>query len=81
MIKVHVLQVSAKFPQEVTRLRRYVAAGRTRDGHWQSVKKADTGDIAVWYQSGCQVYTAWGWVSGPATHVGPAEPSAPTGVR
>jgi len=77
MIKVHVLQVSAKFPEEVTRLRRYVAAGRARDGHRQSVKKAGTGDIAVWYQAGSQVYTAWGWVSGPPVPVGRGEPFGP----
>ncbi len=77
MIKVHVLQVSAKLPEEVTRLRRYVAAGRTRDGHWQSVKKASTGDIAVWYEAGSQMYTAWGWVSGTPIHIGPGEPFGP----
>lgn len=77
MIKVHVLQVSAKLPEEVARLRRYVAAGRTGGEHWQSVKKAGTGDIAVWYEAGSQVYTAWGWVSGPPIHVGPGEPFGP----
>jgi hypothetical protein len=35
MIKVHVLQVSAKLPEEMARLRRYVAAGRTQREHWQ----------------------------------------------
>jgi hypothetical protein len=43
VIKVHVLQVRGNVPEEVRRLRSYVAAGRTRGGHWQSVKKAGTG--------------------------------------
>ena len=77
MIRIHVLQVSAKLPEEVSRLRRYVACGRTRDGHWQSVKKAGIGDIAVLYKSGNQVYPAWGWVSGPPIHTGPGEPFGP----
>jgi hypothetical protein len=77
MIKVHVLQVSAKLPKEMALLRRYVAAGRTQGEHWQSVSKADPGDIAVWYEAGTQVYTAWGWVSGPPVHIGRGVPFGP----
>ncbi|SRR5712691_11735398 len=69
--------LARSLPEEVARLGRFVAAGRTRGEHWQSVKKAGIGDIAVWYKAGSQVYTAWGWVSGPPIRVGPGEPFGP----
>jgi hypothetical protein len=76
MIKVHVLQVSARLPEQMDLFRRSVGAGHTIR-NWQSLKDAQTGNIAVWYVAGDQVYAAWGWVSGPSVRVAPGEEFGP----